>query len=611
MLPLRHQSAMHLHWAILLTLLDQHSTAQARTASAIGDGRIFDYVVVGGGTCGLVVANRLSADPHITVAVIEAGNSQLNNASVSQVENYFTSLDTDIDWQYQSTSQQFTNNRTLTFQAGKALGGTSNINGATYVRAQKAQIDAWEQLGNSGWKWDALWPYYLKSENFTEPSLQQLESTGFTYNSDNHGYHGPLHTGITNLTMENQAHVILNMTAQAQQIPFNQDLNGGDIRGFSLFPSTVDATLNIRSDAARSYYQTIMHRPNLFVFENTVAHKLLWREDCSDSRSAAGVLVRHQNQTALTTIQAREVILSAGSLKSPIILENSGVGNPRILKLLDIPVEVDLPAVGENLQDQPNTIMNAEFTGNFSGYTPFVMYLNALDLFGQDFDAVSQKIAADISTYATAISEGSHGTIQATIVERQLRIQADLIFNRSVPVTEILWVPAQPVILAAFWGLLPFSRGSVHLAGTVAKSTPDLDPVPVINPNFFMLEWDAILQAATAEKVRSLLHQVPLSGMVGAENAPNVTKVPLGADVDTWLSWFKEIYTPNNHPIGTCAMMSRELGGVVDPNLIVYGTKNVRVIDASVLPFQIDGHLTSTLYALAERASDLILADRQ
>ena len=575
----------------------------------VGADETYDYIILGGGTCGLVLANRLTEDPNISVAVVEAGDSVKDNFNVTQIANYFVSLDTPIDWNYPTQPQVYTDNRILSYNSGKALGGTSTINGATYIRAQKAQIDAWEQLGNQGWNWDSLWPYYKKSEHFRTPT-PALVSKGVKYDPSAHGLTGHVGVGWSNYTMGGETHEILNKTFQNLEIPYNRDQSSGNLHGFSVFPSTINSELEIRADAARSYLYSIQTRPNLHLLTGTLAEKIIWSngpDSYTSEAIASAVQIRAMTGGSSRILKAnKEVIVSAGSHKSPVILENSGVGNPKILAEKNVPVKVNLPAVGENLQDQPIVSLDASAKTGWTGYTPFVTYLTALDVFGDNTSSVASYVSSQIPIYASTIATESKNAIGAEVVEKQLRIQADLIFNRSVPCAEILTVPSATSVQSVLWVMLPFSRGSTHLSSMNASSTP------LINPNFFMLDWDAIAQTAIANLARKSLHTAPLGNHVGADVLPNTTVVPTGADVDQWMPFFKStcvlkmllhpeyivliadfsIDTPNCHPVGTCAMMSRELGGVVSPELVVYGTKNVRVVDASVLPFQIDGHLT-------------------
>ena len=301
---------------------------------------------------------------------------------------------------------------------------------------------------------------------------------------------------------------------------------------------------------------------------------------------------------------SREVILSAGSLRSPVILEQSGVGNPQILARHNIETKVALPGVGENLQDQPNNNLVYSFTLNLSltDYPPFVTYATAEDLFGNTTSAIESYIRTQIPEYASRIAAQANNSTTQAIQEELLRLQTDLIFSQQVPVAEILTAPFGSALSIAFWDLLPFSRGNVHITPQSINGSAQ----PAINPNFFMQDKDATFQVAIARQSRQAAHTSPLADVAPSEASPNTTTVPSDATDSEWLAWLKSTYTPNSHPLGTCAMMARELGGVVDPELRVYGTSNVRVVDASVLPYQIDGHLTSTLYAVAERASDIV-----
>ena len=458
---------------------------------------IFDFIIVGGGTSGLVLANRLSEDPGTSVAVIEAGGSVQHNPNVTQIENLFASLGlgSDIDWQYESQPQTYANGKPVVYDSGKALGGTSTINGATYVRAQKAQIDAWEKLGIKGWNWESLMPYYKKSENLQPPS-PSLRKIGAEYEPAVHGFDGPLDVGWSKYIMKGTAHEVLNETWQALGLPFNKDQSDGELRGFAVWPSTIDSVRSIRADAARSYYWPISERKNLHAFTNTLAEKLIWKGE-GDSGSlacASGVQFRPFSGGESRVLQAeREVIVSAGSLKSPVILENSGVGNPAILSKHGIATKVNLPTVGENLQDQPNVLISAEAKTPWSGYTPFVTFATASDLFGSNTSHVENYVRSQIPSYAATIVGQAHNAYSTKMVEEQLRIQANIIFDQQTPIFEAISVPTNVSMISAFWAMLPFSRGSVHLSDTNASSTP------LINPNFFMLDWDAMLETAGSE----------------------------------------------------------------------------------------------------------------
>ncbi|ORY19305.1 hypothetical protein BCR34DRAFT_645247 [Clohesyomyces aquaticus] len=556
------------------------------------ESRTFDYIIVGGGTAGLVHANRLSANPNVSVVVIEAGDSVFSNPDVTSLYGYGKSKGTSIDWACTSEPQSYTGNRILDYIAGKALGGTSAINGMTYLRAEATQIDAWENLGNEGWNWEGLRPYYLKSELFQEPNAT-WRADAATFKKDAHGFEGPLHVGCKDLMGQNMSE-IFRQTTEKIGSPFNQEPNEGNMSGFSTWPLTINATASIREDAARAYYWPIAgSRPNLHVFVNTLARRILWGTSVNSIVSARGVEITTPKNSTKNILINRELIVSAGTIQSPAFLEVSGVSSQSFL-----------PGVGANLQDQPNLFMSYSSPINWTGIPSFVTYLTVSDLFGKDLDSVSKMLYTNLTQYASTIVADS-GSGNISVQEDLLRLQADLIFtpNSTVPLAEMLWVPGGNFISAVFWNLLPFSRGSIH-----ARSS-DPAAAPNINPNFFQLPIDTYVQAVASQRLRELFKTPPLANYVTAEVSPNFTTVPEDADWrdDKWATWIQTSYSTNNHPVSTCGMMARELGGAVDSQARLHGSKNVRVVDASVFPMQVSGHLSATVYAIAEKIADGML----
>jgi choline dehydrogenase-like flavoprotein len=478
--------------------------------------------------------------------------------------------------------------------------------GMAYTRAENIQIDAWEAIGNGGWNWDTLFPYYKKSQNLQQPTEAEA-AAGVTYDAFDNGIDGPLQVGWKGDTAVDDIHSILNETYANLNVPWNEDVNGGLMHGYNRYPSTVDAAANVREDAGRAYYYPVMNRTNLHLYTNTMAQRIVWAsQNSSDGLPvASGVQVLAADSCNPYTISAsKEVILSAGALVSPLLLELSGVGNPTILDKFNISVVVDLPTVGENLQDQTNVAMHYDTVNStsYSGAGDYVAYPIASELFGSETANLSSTILAALPSYAEKVSAASRNVTKAKDLLELFKIQHTLIFSEThpVPIAEILVSPSGTIYDSEFWSLLPFSRGSIHINSAQAG-----EPA-LINPNYFMLDWDVIGMVGTTNFIRSLFATDPFASIVGVESLPGLDTVPANSTDAQWFDWVKTVYRSNYHPVATAAMMPQELGGVVDTSLKVYGTQNVRVIDASVLPFQVCGHLTSTLYAMSERVADMM-----
>ncbi|KAL4909667.1 hypothetical protein BDW74DRAFT_186185 [Aspergillus multicolor] len=568
----------------------------------------FDFIIVGGGTAGLAVANRLSEIPDLAIAVIEAGRDEGDNPNVTSVDTFGASpgLNSHIDWVYQTTPQENAGNRQMEYHAGRAWGGTSVINGMTYIRATEAQLNAWETAGNENWTWTSLWPYHLKSETFSPPTSAQ-SAAGASFIDSYHGDSGPVHVSYQYGLQNGSFASLVNQTWQNLDVPFNPDVNGGDLRGFFIWPQTLDREENVRCDAARAYYYPVRERRNLVLLQGEV-RRILWAEDDTDTiedenaslARAEGVEYTTPTGEIATLYAKREVILSAGSIRSPAILELSGVGNPEILEPLNITTKIALPAVGENAIDQPNNFIAYTSNLTFDGFVPYVTYLNASDIFGSKIDTAADEILAQLPLWAESIANCTNNAFSATSLEQLYRIQHSLIFEQDVPFVEILTTGIGSNVGSAFFILLPFSRGNVH----ITSSDPSV--FPAIDPNYLGIDWDAELQVRIADVVTRFWDTEPIRSYVGDRLQPSTEEVPDNATNADWEGWIRSSFTPNHHLIGTAAMLPRELGGVVGSSLVVYGTENVRVIDASVLPAQISGHLTSIVYAVAERVADLI-----
>ena len=402
----------------------------------------------------------------------------------------------------------------------------------SYTRAEDAQIDNWERVGNKGWGWNDLLPYYKKSEDFQIPTKDQA-SLGASYTAAVHGRSGPLKVGWPKSITNGTVFSVLNETMSHLGVEYNPDVNSGHMIGFTDHPDTLDRERNIREDAARAYYWPYETRSNLKIISNTQANKIIWANNTHGEAVAVGVEV--SNAYGTQNIYAKkEVILSAGSLRSPQLLELSGVGNPDILSRYNISTRVALPAVGENLQDQTNNALTWESTETLSGLATFSALVSVDQLYGKNVSAIKSQIDNDIVGYAKTLSKKTNGAVKEDHLLNVLKIQRDLIFESLVPYAEIVFAPSGQAFACEYWPLQPFSRGSVHIQSANVSQTPNIDP------NYFMFGQDVDAQVDVAQYIRNLFGTAPLTEIVGDELSPTSEILPKNASSATWENWVKE-----------------------------------------------------------------------
>lgn len=494
-----------------------------------------------------------------------------------------------------------------------------------YLRPRPDEVDLWETMGSPGWTWESLFPYFLKSENITqEPNVAALYQPAF------HGTQGPLHLGFLNWTrpQETDLALVLNTTWNLTGPNTDYDLNSGHPRGLGIYPSTIDEIQQIRWDAAEGYYWPFENRTNLHVQLDTFATRIIWHANQLEPIIAAGVEMR-VGDTMMSIRAKREVIIAGGAIQTPALLERSGIGNPRILQQFQIPVQVDLPGVGENLQDRMSGFVTMSSESPITGPSP-VAYTTISDLFTSNLSLnLERNLWERIPEYSHSIMQESDGALNMTAIQRLYETQHRLLFQERIPVAEFLFrvnTEAPNTIQVNFLNEVPFSRGNTHIS-----SADPMEP-PAVRPRHGTLEWDRTIHVAMAKASRSILHRQKAFNLT--ESVPGLSEVPADASDEIWWKWLsrsckcttfflhalnKTIFLyllratldiPSPHVVGTSAMMPRSQGGVVDAHMRVYGTANVRVVDASTHPVLLGGHPMSSLYASAERISDIIKADQ-
>ena len=539
--------------------------AGAKAASAaVKTDADFDFVIVGGGTAGCLLANRLSADPDVNVLLIEAGGSDRRfwiNVPVGYLYNMGNPA---VDWCYKTEADPGLNGRALNYPRGKVLGGCSSINGMIYMRGQAADYDNWRQMGNAGWGWDDILPYFKKSENH------------FDGESEQHGGSGEWNVAQQRLSWE-ILEAFANACEQAgiRRIP---DFNTGDNEGVSYFQ--VNQKDGLRWNTAKAFLRPAMQRSNLTVWTHTQTERILF-----EGRQARALVVHSRGGEARTVGARREIILSAGSIGSPQILELSGIGQTDRLKALGIDAVHDLPGVGENLADH----LQVRAAFKVSGVKTLNTMSNSLmGRAGMGLDFVLRR----------------RGPL--TMAPSQLGV-----FCKSDPSRETanLQYHVQPLSLDAFGeplhsfdaftasvcNLRPESRGSVHVR------TSSFRDAPSIAPNYLSAPADRQVAADALRLTRRIVAQQALERYRPEEFRPG-PDIDLDEDLATAAG---DISTTIFHPVGTCKMGSDDRA-VVDDQLRVHGLEGLRVVDASVMPAITSGNTNSPTLMIAEKAADLI-----
>lgn len=594
----------------------------------------FDYLIVGGGTAGLVVATRLSENPNIRVGVLEAGPAAFDEPLINIPGRFGESLGTKYDWKFETTPQAGIGGRQLPWPRGKVLGGTSALNFMTWNRGCREDYDAWEALGNGGWGWNDLLPFFKKSEHFLPPPNQE-DKFSIYFNPENHGTSGPIFSIYS--TEFGASHQYWHSTLHALGVETNKNHFGGSNVGGWTSLTSVEPRTRSRCYSANGYYKPVASRPNLTVLteafvEEVIIEKVAGEWAATGARfSRSGLEYRAQ--------ALREVIICCGSVQSPQLLEISGVGNPSILQAAGIDVKVPNLNVGENLQEHmmtatiyeispdittPDDLRSAPdllasalqtYTSNASGpltqipssvsYLPFssVMPTPHLD-----------RITALIPT-APAASD-AYSTLRHKILAERFSPGSNLgqiEFNFDTSNYSPYFVAEPGKKYATMLQMLqyPFSTGSIHIPASQTKAT--MHEKPIIDPKYYQgpggeVDFQTMVESqAFAHKITTT---TPLSSIIVKRVFP-----PLPTKGEDNFEEYVRNYTITDwHPVGTCAMgpLAGEeggFGGVLDARLRVHGVKGLRVVDASVMPLQVSAHIQATVYAIGEKGASLILED--
>ncbi len=527
---------------------------------------VFDYVVVGAGSAGCVLANRLSEDPTVRVALIEAGGRD-TNPWIHIPAGYFRNIfNPKITWQFGSGPEPHLGGRTINWPRGRVLGGTSAINGLLYVRGQREDFNVWRQLGNIGWSFDDVLPYFKRAEG---------QERG---ESELHGGDGPL--GVSDVHMDNPICDAFHRACIASGIPATTDFNGANQEGVGYYQLT--NRNGRRSTTAVAYLNPVKHRRNLTIITDALLEHIVL-----EGRRAAGVRYRRDGDTR-SIIAKREVILAAGAIGSPQILQLSGVGPGEVLRNAGILVRHDLAGVGENLQDhyQARFVYEVKAEGSLND----VWHSRLLQM----------KTGLDYVLRRRGILTIGAGVVGAFTMSRPGLDIPDIQFH-FIPLSSD--GPGQglhpfPGVISSVCQLRPESRGWLRI------TSPDPSVKPAIVSNYLAAETDRRVLLDGMKVARRIAAEPAFASQVVRE----VTPGPAAVSDEALLQFARDKGTTIFHPCGTCKM-GVDAMAVVDPRLRVNGIAGLRVVDASIMPTMTSGNTNAPTIMIAEKAADMIIAD--
>ena len=529
-------------------------------------GASFDYVIVGAGSAGCVLANRLSACGRHRVLLLEAGGRDRNPWIHIPLGYGKLFTDPKVNWLYESEPEAELGDRRVMQPRGKVLGGSSSINGLLYVRGQPEDFDHWRQLGNTGWSFDDVLPYFRKAEDNGRGA------------DDLHGAGGPL--SVSDVSAPHPLCEAFIAAAQEAGFPRNDDFNGPSQDGAGYFQLT--ARNGRRCSTAVGYLRPARRRPNLTVVPDAAATRILF-----EGRRAVGVEYR-QGTELRTAGAAAEVIVAAGAIASPQLLQLSGLGPAALLGEFGIEVLADMAGVGADLQDH--------FQVRFGYRCAEPITMN---------DAVNGILNRGLLGLRYALFRTGYLTIGAGYAGGFFRTDAAL----ASPDTQIHFIPFSADGYGV--GLHPFPGFTVTVCqlrpesrGSVAIKSADPAAAPAISPRYLAAAKDRDVTLAGMRLLRGIMAGRAIRRFIVEERKPGPQ---CESDADL-LDYARQTGTTVFHPVGTCRM-GPDAGAVVDERLRVRGIGCLRVVDGSIMPALVSGNTNAAIVMIAEKAADMILHD--
>ncbi len=532
----------------------------------------FDYVIVGSGSAGSVLADRLTASGRYTVCVLEAGPSDYKNPYIHFPAGFFKLLEnTNVNWVYRTDPEPRTKDRRILYPRGRVLGGSSSINGVMQVRGQREDFDDWAAMGAHGWSYKDVLPYFKKSETYLPGDPAYRGKTGPLVVEDYRGHH-PLTRDFVK-------------AGQEVGLAYNPDYNGASQDGIGYVQQTRKGRWRVST--ARAFLHPAMKRPNLTVQTGVLVTNLNY----AGNRVSGVTFARGMGKGVPEPVTARkEVIVSGGAINSPQLLQLSGIGHPEHLQSIGVPVRVALPGVGYNFHDHYVARVVREIHGQTT--------VNELSR--------GPRLAWQIARWALfgdGILTYSAGNGIAFVRSKPEMTRPDLQISfapASYPNGQIGKLDTMPGMTCGAWQCRPEARGSV----LATSSNPQV--APSIKPNYLDHEVDRAAIVAGLKLARRITQADVFKKSGGKEIYPG----PHVDKDDEWLDYAYQNGSTVYHPVGTCKMGTDKLA-VVDPELRVHGIAGMRVVDASVFPKMTSSNTNAPTIMIAEKAADMILASAE